>query len=218
MTAPTTTNRPRRVLSGIAGVVGTLLLLASCGGGGGEDDTLVGYRIEPLRNVGSFTVEAASDNDAPFPVRADPGRLLVVFLGFTNCPDACPTALAEVRQAIDRLGDDADPLDVSTLTVDPIRDTPDVHTAYVRGFVDRAIALRTDDTEELAQIADTFGAAYDTVHDHTGATTDVGHTDQTYLVDSNGDIIITWTADMTTDDLEHDLRIVLDELDQGTKP
>lgn len=85
-------------------------------------------------------------------------------------------------------------------------------------FVDHGIALRTDDPDELRQIADVFGATSDTVHDHTGATTDVGHTDQTYLVDANGDIIVTWTADMTTDDLEHDLRIVLDDLHQGTSP
>ena len=211
MTGPTS-RRTRRALSCVAGAA---LLLAACGGGGNEE-TLVGYRIEPLRNVAGFTVEAASAGDEPFPIRADPGRLLVVFLGFTNCPDACPTALAEVRQVIDRLGDDAEPLDVAMLTVDPTRDTADVHTAYVRGFVDHGIALRTDDTDELRQIADVFGATYDTAHDHTGATTDVGHTDQTYLVDANGDIIVTWTADMTTDDLEHDLRIVLDDLHQGT--
>lgn len=208
-----TRRRHQRTLAGFAA---TALLLAACGGG--NDDTLVGYRIEPLRNVAGFTVEAASAGNEPFPIRADSGRLLVVFLGFTNCPDACPIALAEVRQAITRLGADAEPLDVAMLTVDPTRDKPDVHTAYVRGFVDHGIALRTDDTDELRQIADAFGATYETEHDHSGATTDVGHTDQTYLVDSNGDIIVTWTADMTVDDLEHDLRIVLDDMDEGTTP
>src|SRR5215217_6634864 len=149
MTDPTTPGRRRRRLAGLAT---TTLVLAACGSG--NDETLVGYRIEPLRNVGGFTVEAASAGSEPFSIRADPGRLLVVFLGFTNCPDACPTALAEIRQAIDRLGDNAEPLDVAMLTVDPTRDTPDVATAYGRGFVDRGIALRTDDTNELRQIAD----------------------------------------------------------------
>jgi protein SCO1/2 len=216
MTHPTRSRRRRRALTGLASLAGTAMLLSACGGGG--DDTLVGYRIEPLRNVAEFTVEAASAGNEPFPIRADPGRLLVVFLGFTNCPDACPTALAEVRRAIDRLGADAEPVDVAMLTVDPTRDTPDVHTAYIRNFDDNGIALRTEDTVELRQIADAFGATYDTTHDHAGVTTDVGHTDQTYLVDSNGDIIVTWTADMTNDDLEHDLRIVLDDLHQGTTP
>ena len=203
------THRTRRgVLA--AGLVAASLL-AGCGGDG-SDGALVGYRIEPLRNVGGFTVDAASAGNQPFPLRAEPGRLLVVFLGFTNCPDACPTALAEVRQAIERLGDDAEPVDVAMLTVDPTRDTPELHTAYVRGFVDDGIALRTDDTSELRQIADTFGATYETEHDHTGATTDVGHTDQNYLVDANGDVVVTWTADMTVDDLEHDLRILIDDL------
>lgn len=99
MTAPTSRRR-RRVPCRLAALAGAVFLLAACGRGG-SDDTLVGYRIEPLRNVGTFTVEAASASNEPFQIRADPGRLLVVLLGFTNCPDACPTALAEVRQAID---------------------------------------------------------------------------------------------------------------------
>ncbi len=111
MTRTMSSHRRRHALAGLAGLVGTVLLLEACSGGG--DDTLVGYRIEPLRNVAGFTIEAASAGNEPFPIRADPGRLLVVFLGFTNCPDACPTALAEVRQAIDRLGADAEPLDVA---------------------------------------------------------------------------------------------------------
>ncbi|MEZ5229031.1 MAG: hypothetical protein R2710_20905 [Acidimicrobiales bacterium] len=91
MTAPTAPTSACSLPSGCA--CGDRALLAACGGGGGGgDDTLVGYRIEPLRNVGTFTVVAASAGDEPFLIRADPGRLLVVFLGFTNRPDACPTA------------------------------------------------------------------------------------------------------------------------------
>jgi protein SCO1/2 len=195
----------------LAAVLLVASLVAGCGGSD-SGDTLVGYRIEPLSNVADFTVDAASAGNQPFPLRAEPGRLLVVFLGFTNCPDACPTALAEVRQAIERLGDDAQPVDVAMLTVDPTRDTPDTHTAYVRSYSSDWIALRTDDPNELRQIADAFGATYASEHDHTGITTDVGHTDQTYLIDANGDIIITWTADMTVNDLEHDLRIALARL------
>ena len=56
-----------------------------------------------------------------------------------------PTALAEVRMALDRLGDDGAPIDVATLTVDPFRDTPEMLTDIVRRFSDRGIALRTED-------------------------------------------------------------------------
>lgn len=201
----TRTTRLRHLLSTV-----TLIAvgLAACGGG---DETLIGYQVEPIPHVGSFTVDSTATGE-PFKVRADPGGLLVVFLGFTNCPDACPTALAEVGQAIDRIGDDADPVDVAMLTVDPNRDSPEMLTRFVQGFIDRGIGLRTDDPAELRRLSTAFGATYDTQHDHTGATTDVGHTDQTYLVDDNGDVIVTWTADMTSDDIEHDLRLLLDDL------
>ncbi len=185
-------------------------LAAACGGS--DERTLVGYRIEPVANVGSFTVENATANDEPFALRADPGRLLAVFLGFTNCPDACPTAMLEMGVVLDRLGPDAEPIDVAMLTVDPTRDTPAVLTDYVRYFLDDGIALRSEDTTQLRQLADTFGATYDTAHDLTGMTTDVGHTDHTYLIDDGGNIILTWTSDMTIDDLENDLRILLEDL------
>lgn len=201
-----TTNTRRPIPRTLAAAATVLALLAACGS---DEQQLVGYEIEPVPHVGTFTVENATNDGEPFPMRAEPGRLLIVFLGFTNCPDACPTALAEVHHAIDRLGDDADPIDVAMLTVDPTRDTPDVLTDFVRGFHDQGIALRTDNPTQLRQLATAFGATYDTQHDHTGTTTDVGHTDQTYLVDHNGDVILTWTADMTTDDLTNDLRILL---------
>lgn len=198
----------RRFVSALAVLL--LLTVAACGAGD-ADQTLVGYRVEPVPHVGRFTVDNASQADEPFQLRAESGRLLVVFIGFANCPDACPTALAEVHQVINRLGDDSEPLDVAMLTVDPLRDTPTALTTFVRGFVDRGVALRTEDPANLQQIVEAFGATFDTEHDHEGNTTQVGHTDQTYLVDHNGDVIVTWTADMTTDDLEHDLRILLDD-------
>lgn len=209
---PTSITRTHSPTSGISRILTAVVLivagLAACGGD--DDETLVGYQVEPVPHVGTFNVDNASTGQ-PFAMRASPGGLLIVFIGFTNCPDACPTALAEVRFAIERLGEQAEPVDVAMVTVDPTRDTPETLTAFVRGFVDRGIGLRTEDSSELRRLTNAFGATYDTQHDHTGATTDVGHTDQTYLVDDNGDVIVTWTADMTSDDLEHDLRLLLDD-------
>lgn len=187
------------------------LTLAACGGDD-ADESLTGYKVEPVPNVAGFTVANASNGGEPFALRAEPGRLLIIFLGFTNCPDACPTALAEAHQVMNRLGDDAAAVDVAMLTVDPVRDTPKVLADYVEGFGDRGLALRTDDPANLQRIADAFGATFEAAHDHEGNTTQVGHTDQTYLVDQNGDVIVTWTAAMTADDLEHDLRILIDDL------
>ena len=199
--------RRARLLSIGLGAVLPLATLAACGD---DAEQLVGYQIDPAPMVGHFTTADGSHDDAPFPLRAQPGGLLITFIGFTNCPDACPTALSEVRVALERLGEDAAPIDVAMLTVDPARDTPEVLTEYVQQFVDDAHALRAEDPTQLQAIVDAFGATYATEHDHEGNTTDVGHTDYTYLLDETGTVALTWTAEMTIDDLVNDLRIMLD--------
>lgn len=184
------------------------MLTVSCGGG---SPSLVGYEVRPAPDVGSFTLTDAVSDEA-FALRAAPDQLLAVYLGFTNCPDACPTAMVEIQMALARLGDRAEAVDVAMITVDPERDTPAALTAYVRQFVPDGRPLRTDDIDELRTIASAFGGVFEAEHDHAGVVTDVGHTDQTYLVDDTGTVVLTWTAAMTTDDIANDLEILLDEI------
>lgn len=133
-----------------AALVIALVLLAACGGD--EDATLVGYEVSPVPQVGDHRLDDAATGRTDVPLRAEPGRLLVAFLGFTNCPDACPTALAEVRDALERLDDEASIVDVAMITVDPQRDTPEILTDFVQNFDSDAWALRTDDPDELQQV------------------------------------------------------------------
>jgi len=74
------------------------------------------------------------------------------FFGFTNCPDVCPTTLADLSQVLDRLGPDADKLNVVFVTVDPERDTPEVLREYVASFDPRIVGL-TGSPEEIAATA-----------------------------------------------------------------
>lgn len=187
----------------------SLLAVAGCGS---DDASYVGYQIDPAPQVGHLTVTDASHGGEPMQLRAEPGRLLVVFLGFTNCPDACPTAMTDVRLAFDQLGVDADTIDLGMLTIDPVRDTPEVLTAYVQRYVEDAHALRVEDPQQLQDVVDAFGATYAAEHDHEGDTVEVGHTDYTYLVDDTGAVVLTWTNEMTVDDIVSDLRLQLDEL------
>lgn len=85
-----------------------LATLVACGD---DAEQLVGYQIDPAPPVGHLTTADGSQNDAPFPLRTQPDGLLIAFIGSTNCPDACPTAMAEVRIALERLGEDAAPID-----------------------------------------------------------------------------------------------------------
>ena len=80
-----------------------VLLLAACGG---ESRQLVGYSVEPVPAVGDITLPDLSNGDA-VSLRADPGKILLVYFGYTNCPDFCPNTMANVKLARQQLDDPA---------------------------------------------------------------------------------------------------------------
>ena len=133
----------RRALA-LAGL-GIAVATAGCGG----DRELVGLTRDPAPQVDAVTLPDVSRDGAPFELRAEPGGLLVVYFGYTNCPDICPTTMADLARALDDLGDDADRVDVAMVTVDPDRDT-DVLADYVDDFVAGGHALATADERRAA--------------------------------------------------------------------
>lgn len=118
------------------------------------------------------------------------GSWLLIFFGFTYCPDVCPTTLGTVALIMDDLGADGDTLQPLFITVDPARDTPDVVGAYVAAFHPRIIGL-TGSEEQVAAAAKSHRAYYARVPvpDDTGAdANDYGmdHSAHLYLMDPDG--------------------------------
>lgn len=188
-------------------LVAAALALAACGGD--SVDSLTGILRDPAPDVGAVALADASNADTPFAMRAAAGELLVVYFGYTACPDVCPTTLADLRSAVGRLDDDAERIDVAIITVDPDRDDGERLTSYIQSFFPGGHALRTDDADELQAAADAFGAAYEVVQTDEGV--EVGHTAYLYGVDESGLIRVQWSFGVTPDDLEHDLAYLLDE-------
>jgi len=87
------------------------------------------------------------------------GKVVLVFFGFTNCPDACPTAMAEMAQVVDRLGPDGARVQGIFISVDPERDTAEVLAKYVPAFHPSFIGLRGT-PEEIARTAKEFKVYY----------------------------------------------------------
>jgi protein SCO1/2 len=77
------------------------------------------------------------------------GHWMLVYFGYSSCPDACPTVLADIAETLDRLGPDGDRLRPLFITVDPTRDTPALLASYVAAF-DRRIAALTGTTQQVA--------------------------------------------------------------------
>ena len=182
------------------------LLAVACGG---EEATLAGYEIEPDPAVGTYSLPAVNQAGGDFDFRADDDEILMVYFAFTNCPDFCPTTLADTRIALNELGARSDEVEVAVVTIDPDRDTPEILTNYVETFIADATALRTEDQTLLRETAFAFGADYRIVTDDAGEI-EVGHTTNLFAVDDTGSLVLTWPFGVTTDDIVNDLTILLD--------
>src|SRR5690625_4328978 len=91
-----------------------------------------GAMFDPIETAPDF--ELADHRGRPFRLQEQDGNIVVLFFGFTSCPDVCPTTLANFRQVKQHLGDDADRVRFVMVTVDPERDTPQRMAQYVEAF------------------------------------------------------------------------------------
>jgi protein SCO1/2 len=197
-------NRITRLLS--FGAVATMLVSVSgCGDGPRE---LAGYRRDPAPVVAEFELPDLSNDGQPFALRARPGELLVVYFGYTNCPDFCPTTMSDVRFARQQL-DDPDLVDIAMVTIDPDRDLP-ILADYVSGFFpDDGHALGTDDQGLLTRVAAPFGTSFD-VTTNDDDEIEVSHRTDLYAIDDQGRLVLTWAFGVGRDDLASDFRQLLE--------
>lgn len=190
-------------------VVALAALVAACGKD--EPSTLVGYRLDPAPSVGDLSLGDAATGE-PVAFTARPNGLMLVYFGYTSCPDMCPTTMTYLRGALNRLdsdGVDISTIDTSMVTVDPARDTGSVLPGYITSYIANARGLRTDDPAELATAAKRFGVSYSVTG--SGAETEVSHSGSLYIVNDQGGVIDVMPFGVTADDMVNDLRILLKE-------
>ena len=113
------------------------------------------------------------------------GKAVVVFFGFTQCPDVCPTTLAEIAQAKQLLGPDGAKVQGIFVTVDPERDTPQILKAYMANFGPDFIALRGS-PEQLAAVAKDFKVYYKKVEGKTPGSYTMDHSAASFVYDPQG--------------------------------
>lgn len=193
------------------------LTVAACGGESGSPELRGLVRETPLTVGGLVVPEVNGEGvERALALRADPGELLVVYFGYTACPDLCPTTLADLRAARRQLPDErAARLDLAMVTVDPQRDTPSVLNGYLGGFADRFHAVRILDQSLLAQVQDAFLADSSVTVAEDGKV-EVAHTTVTYVVDEQGVVVVEWPFSAGAEAMAHDLDILLRRLGKGT--
>lgn len=137
------------------------------------------------------------------------GKVLVVFFGFTQCPDVCPTSLAELSEVMQKLGADADRVQVLMISVDPERDTAEVLRQYVSTFDPRFLGLRGT-AEQTKRTAASFKAYYAKVPRPDGDYT-MDHTAAFYLFDGKGEARVLANNNIGADALAHDIKALLQQ-------
>ena len=115
------------------------------------------------------------------------GKVVVLFFGFTHCPDVCPTTMAEMSAVMKELGPDADKVQVLFATLDPARDTRELLAQYVPGFDPRFVGLYGT-PEQTAATAKEFKVFYQKVPGKTADSYTIDHTAGSYVFDRNGRI------------------------------
>ena len=134
------------------------------------------------------------------------GKAVVLFFGFTHCPDVCPTTLAEISQAIKQLGPDAERVQVLLVSVDPERDTQESLAKYVTAFDARFLGMRGD-LAATKKVAGEFKIYFEKRKQ--GESYTVDHSAQSYVIDPQGRLRLLVRHDRIGQDLAADLRTLL---------
>lgn len=113
------------------------------------------------------------------------GKVVVLFFGYTQCPDVCPTSMAELAEAKRLLGADGERLQGLFVSVDPERDTPEVMKAYMANFDPTFLALY-DTPQGLPELAKAFKAYYKKVDGPTPTSYTMDHSAGSYVYDAEG--------------------------------
>lgn len=191
---------PRKSLSATL-LLGVLLF--ACG-----SPAFTGSVLDAPVQVPDFSLTDQSGQ--PFRLSDQRGRVVLLFFGYTSCPDVCPTTLATWRRTHELLGTDADQVRFVFVTVDPERDTPERLGLHVNAFNPAFVGL-TGTTAELEALYQVFDVVYEKVTVSESALGYlVNHTATTFVLDPEGQWRLRETYGSTPEDIAHDIRELLD--------
>jgi protein SCO1/2 len=136
------------------------------------------------------------------------GKVVALFFGFVQCPDVCPTTLAELAQVKKELGADGEKFQVLFITLDPERDTQEVLASFVPAFDPSFVALRGNRTE-IDKVASDFKVFAQKVVDKGGGVYTIDHTAATYVFDAGGRIRLFIRNSQTVNHISQDISALI---------
>ena len=167
------------------------------------------FKNTDLTGLGYAQDFALTDHNGKARTLADfKGKVVVMFFGYTQCPDVCPTTMVEMANVMKELGPDADQVQVLFVTVDPERDTQALLAQYVPVFDPRFLGLYGD-AQATAKVAKEFKLFYAKVEGKTPGSYTVDHTAGSYVFDRNGKIRLFVRHGIGPEPIVHDLKQLL---------
>jgi protein SCO1/2 len=136
------------------------------------------------------------------------GKVVVVFFGFTQCPDVCPTAMAQLVEVKQMLGKDGDKLQALFITLDPERDSAEILKAYIANFDAGFLGLRPS-LEQLPELARHFKIFYKKNEGKTPTSYTLDHSAGSYVFDTQGRVRLYVRQSMSAAAIAEDLKILL---------
>lgn len=187
---------PRRLIP-----LALTVLLAGCGSG-----QLRGGVFEPPQPAPPVVL--TDQRGQPFDLAAQRGKVVLLYFGYTFCPDVCPTSLADMTTARRALGSDASKVQVAFVTVDPQRDTPEALSRYL-GVFDKTYAGLNGSAVELKRVMDAYQVKATRQGPADSASYTMDHTAFIYVVDRDGKLRELLPFGTKADDIASDLRLLL---------
>lgn len=197
-------------------LAGLLVVLAACGGQAESDSNpapgegdLLGVLTEPRQLIENFGGPSTTGTD--FKIEDYRGKVVLVYFGFTTCPDICPTTLAEIRQVRTELGEDAARVQFVMVTVDPERDTLQRLKSYVETFDTSFIGVRQEGATLLAMqdLFEVKAFRQELPDSAMGYTFD--HTPSVFVIDTQGRWTERFLFGTSRSTIERDVRLLLAE-------
>lgn len=195
--------RPLR-LAAIALLFGAALLLAAC-----QRDKLPFKLTDIGGHMPDLAFQLTDDNGKPVTAADYRGKVLLLYFGYTHCPDVCPLTLAHLHVALQKLGPQGDDVRILFVSVDPARDTPAVLHAYVNAFDKRAVGL-TGSASAIEALSKRYRSAFTREPSGKGGDYEVTHSSGIYVFDRDGRARVLATPADPQADLVHDLKLLLD--------
>jgi len=200
--------------SSAVALVAVTVLLGACAKSGESPQMILSPAKSAFKNTDVTGLDYAKDfslqdHNGKLRSLADfKGKVVVVFFGYTQCPDVCPTTMSEMANVMQQLGPQADKVQVLFITIDPERDTPELLAKYVPAFDPRFLGL-VGDKAATEKVAKEFKVFYQKVAGKEPGSYTMDHTAGSYVFDQQGRIRLFVRHGQGTEPIVHDLKQLL---------